>query len=210
MGQVHRLDINITGMPGAYTATVTDEFLKVKPGHDIKWKVKEPGGFPRDAVVFLQFYENIEDQKVYASGCLVDGDKTNGRRPGKKNGANDHRVEGRTRLNAQGRFLYEISYSESGNDYLLLDPEIIVEGNPDPPAPVGDKVPKGAGRPTRPKKRGTAAPKKAAKKKAGKTSGTRKAGKKKAGKSQASKRRKTVKKSKKAKKTARRRAIKKR
>ena len=196
MAQVHRLEINISGAPGAYQASVTRDPLRVKPGHDINWKVNEPDGFPRDAVVFLQFYENIDNQKVQSSGCLEDGDKYNGKQPGKKSGANDHRVDGRTRRNARGNFLYEIFYSEGGNNYLLLDPEIIVEG--DPPRGVVKKK---------------TAKKKAVKKSAAKKSGkkaSKATGRKTGGKTQAAKRRKASKRSNKAKKTAKRRAAKKR
>lgn len=196
----HFLDINISGTSGNYTATVSNAHLKVKPGKDLKWVVREPAGFPGDAVVFLQFYELTDGQKVYASGCLVDGAANNGKQQGNKGSANDHRVTGRIGLAAQGSFLYEIRYSDSTGDHMLLDPEIIVEGNPNPPAPTGDKPPKGSApgkRKVGAKKRGKATGKNAAKKKAGK----KKAGKKKAAKKG---------KGKKAKKTAKRRASKRR
>lgn len=183
------LDINITGSSGNYTATVSNAHCRAKPGKDLTWVVHEPAGFPADAVVFLQFYEVIGDQKVYSSGCLVDGAKNNGKQPGHKGGANDHRVNGRVGASAHGSFLYEIRYSDPSGDYMLLDPEIIVEGNP----PLDGRPPKRKRKGG--KKRGKAAKK--AKKKAGKKAGKKKAAKK--GKAKKAK-----------KKTAKRRATKKR
>ena len=217
MAPPHRPIITITASTTGYVASINDPSLKVRPAHDIKWKVNEPAGFPADGVVFLQFYENLHGQKVNSSGCMVDGVKNNGKQKGEKNGANDHRVTGKVAFNAQGAFLYEIRYADSGGDYLLLDPEIIVEGTPEPVK--DDEPPMGAARAdarkSRATKRGNAAKKKAARKKAVKKKAVKKAGKKtarkKAGKSQASRRRKAAKRSKKAKKkTAKRRAVKKR
>ena len=163
------LDINISGSSGNYTATVSNAHLRAKPGKDLKWVVHEPVGFPADAVVFLQFYELINAQKVYSSGCLVDGAKNNGKQPGHKGGANDHRVTGRVGSAAHGSFLYEIRYSDSSGDHMLLDPEIIVEGNP----PLDGRPPRRK-RKGGAKKRGKAAKKTTAKKKAGKKKATKK------------------------------------
>lgn len=200
MGQLHRLEIDISDTDDGYTATVTSDPVKCRPGHDIKWKVREPAGFPRDGVVFLQFFERIDGQKVYSSGCLDGGSASNGKHKGKKNGASNHRVDGHVGLTKQGPFLYEIYYSDSEGSHLLLDPEIIVEGSPDP-SPEDDKSPKGGKSKGVAKKRGKTAKKKSAKRQAAK----------KGGKTQAAKRRKAAKRSTKAKKkTAKRRAAKKR
>ena len=218
MAPPHRPIITITASTTGYVASINDPSLKVRPAHDIKWKVNEPVGFPADGVVFLQFYENLHGQKVNSSGCMVDGVKNNGKQKGEKNGANDHRVIGKVAFNAQGAFLYEIRYSDSGGDYLLLDPEIIVEGTPEPVK--DDQPPRDAARSTRRTRggnnRGQGAKRKAGRKKAGKRSGKKAGQKKGARKKSAAKRAgaaRAVKKStaKKAKKkTAKRRAAKKR
>src|SRR5688572_15593167 len=46
----------------------------------------------------------------------------------------DSAISGRVRNTAKGSLPYEIKYRlEAGGDHLLLDPEIIVDGNPEPP-----------------------------------------------------------------------------
>lgn len=210
MAPPHRPIITITAGATGYVASINQASFRARPSHVVKWKVSEPEGFPADGVVFLQFYERLGGQKVNSSGCLVDGVNNNGKHKGHKNGANDHNVTGKIAVNAQGSFQYEIWFSDARGDHFLLDPEIVVEGTPDPIR--DDKPPIGSARSTprkgASKKRGKAAKKSAAKKSGRKAS--KATGRKKARKAQASKRPKASTKSKKAKKTAKRRAAKKR
>jgi hypothetical protein len=197
MANSYSLQITIAGTPGKYTASIDVPSLKVKGWDDIEWNVVEPAGFPDDAIVYLRFFDKSAGAKIDGASPLMysNAGKKKGKKKVKNNKVDYHYVDGKVELGLPkgGSYLYEIRYADkSGTDVMLLDPEIIVEGDNPPIVPPGQSS-----------KRGRAAGARKAKKakKASKSGKARTAAKKGAGKA---KKTKSVKKARKARKAKKR------
>lgn len=165
----HNLDINIIGESKPFKASMpaSDVKRRAKPNQDIRWKVNETRGFPENAVVFLRFVDAL---KKNDDGCLVGRDVNHGRHPGRKSDKAHHFVDGHVAFGTSGpggaavTYRYQIWYDDpddmSQREHMLMDPEIIVEGDPDnvPPDEKGPRGHKAARRSTSAKR----APKKKA------------------------------------------------
>ena len=146
------LDVKVTikaNDKGEYFATVDQDKPTVRPARLIEWLFDAPRDFPRDSILYIRFYATDSIEKFADRGCMHGSAWKDGIGEAEPDG---RKIFGAVRNLAKGRFPYEIRYRLlAGGDYLLLDPEIIVEGSPEPP-PLGE----GKGR----KKSSTRAPEK--------------------------------------------------
>ena len=130
----HQIDITIiTNANGSFTTEISP-IGPVRPGKRIQWQITAPN-FQQDTEIYLQFYKkNSSDKKEYVAGCMHGGPFNNPNKPGKGGaGKNGRLISAKVRNLAQGKYHYEIRYSDDGGcDYLIKDPEIIVEGTPEP------------------------------------------------------------------------------
>jgi hypothetical protein len=100
----------------------------------VRWQVKRKDSFPDDATVILQFVSSPTPPKTNTDGPFVDGGVFNGRYT-----TTGKYITDLVGFTADGSYNYTISYDDNGTERLLLDPEIVVDGN----APILNKLLKG-------------------------------------------------------------------
>jgi hypothetical protein len=123
--------------PGNYVATVP-KTIAMRPAQFVAWTIVEPTvigstGAPTtfSFPVFVQEYKlNGSGKKVaQKKGCFLLG--VDGRQDGNRVSSKNHKVEERVGLQL-GTFDYYVGYIDAtGKDQMLVDPEIVVDGDPD-------------------------------------------------------------------------------
>ena len=138
------LNVRVTILPngsGGFSATIADDKPTVRPARTINWFFDAPGDFPRGSVLYIRFFKkNLIFQKVDDPGCMQGSAWRDGIGEAEPDG---RAIFGKVRNTAKGSHPYEVKYRLlAGGDHLLLDPEIIVEGSPEPTPDDKDKGPK--------------------------------------------------------------------
>lgn len=136
MAKTHNLRVNITeNGTGGYRATIDVDSQPSRPAHRINWFFDAPDDFPSNSVLYVRFFRRDgSGAKLDDDGCMHGGAWSGGIGEALPNGRS---ITGKVKNSARGTFTYEIKYRlELGGDYELVDPEIVVDGAPDP-GPVG-------------------------------------------------------------------------
>jgi hypothetical protein len=90
-----------------------------------QWKIQGANLLPDGAAVYLQFVNKLAG-KAPIDGPLFDGDKKKGKYKSTPSG-NTLFIESIV-TGVDGKYAYQIGYELDGTSHLLLDPEIVVEG----------------------------------------------------------------------------------
>lgn len=128
-----RIDVTITGTAGTYATTVVPDPAPATPFEDLDIFFDATASDISDAEFFIRFYKEKTDpdKKKYMKGCLLGGDGA-GKHKSAKSGK-FHKIAGKvesTPHHTPKSFFYEIWYTSGTTDYRLVDPEIVVEGDP--------------------------------------------------------------------------------
>jgi hypothetical protein len=118
------IEITLDPVTNQYVATVDILNAPAKRAGFVRWHIKRMDGFPAAATVIIQFVNQSTPPKVPTDGPFIDGSMTHGRYPTQGNF-----IYGLVGLLASGKFPYTISWDDGGTEKLLLDPEIVVDGN---------------------------------------------------------------------------------
>jgi hypothetical protein len=119
------IEIKYDNTYGSYVAIVDKRKAGAKRGGCVRWKIKRRDGFPNNATVIIQFVDSSRPPKSPVDGPFFDGAKTHGKYATTDNSI-INLIGGST---ADGGFNYTISYDDAGTEKMLLDPEIVVDGN---------------------------------------------------------------------------------
>ena len=131
MPKTHDLRVTITDVVGGnYAATIDVESQPSRPAHKINWFFDAPENFPENSVLYVRFFRYDNGVKIDDGGCMHGTAWSGGVGEAVPNGRS---IAGKVKNSAQGTFKYEIRYREElGDDHQLMDPEIVVDGGPDP------------------------------------------------------------------------------
>ena len=118
--------VKIVENSGVYSASVDEDPYSRAWSELAKWKIQGANLLPSGSVVYLQFVDKANG-KAPIEGPLYDGKK--------KGGKYNSQAAGNTIFiesvvsGANGGYHYQIGYELNNQPNLLLDPEIVVEGN---------------------------------------------------------------------------------
>jgi hypothetical protein len=107
-----------------YVAAVNKMKASGKRTGYVVWTLDRKDKFPKNAKVILQFVDRDTQPKVNVDGPMDDAKTSHGRY--ETTGQNINTTVGNS---ATGRFFYTLSYDDGGTERLLLDPELIIDGN---------------------------------------------------------------------------------
>jgi len=118
------IEITLDPITRQYVATVDIKNAHAKRAGFVRWHIKRKDSFPDAAPVIIQFVNQSTPPKAPTNGPFFDGSLTHGRYTNEGDF-----VYGTVGFTANGSFPYTISWNDSGTEKLLLDPEIVVDGN---------------------------------------------------------------------------------
>jgi len=132
-----RIDIKVKGTLGTYATTVVPDPLKAQPFEDVDVFFDVGESDIQDAVFSIRFYKEKADpdKKKYDKGCLLGGDGK-GKHVAKSSSPGFKKIDDKVEATPQHpakSFFYSVWYTDLKGDHMLVDPEIVVEG--DPPRP---------------------------------------------------------------------------
>ena len=78
--------------------------------------------FPQDSDIYLRFFEkDLDGVKVDVDGCITGSTFNHGIGGKGRAGTNGRLIQGKVKLTSQGRYGYEVRYTDAAGDHLLVD-----------------------------------------------------------------------------------------
>jgi hypothetical protein len=118
------VDIKLDTNGKNYMATVSDLHASGKRSDIFRWKISRKDNFPNKATVILQFVGN---GKSAINGPFDDAEQSLGRYE-----TTGNNLIGLVSTCASGPFSYSLSWVDGGAEKVLLDPEIVIDGDAAP------------------------------------------------------------------------------
>lgn len=131
MSADHQIDLKIvTNKDGRFSTTVANPG-SVRPGKGIKWVITAER-FPQDSDIYIRFYEkDLDGVKVDVDGCITGSTFNHGIGGRGAAGKNGRLIEGKVKLTSHGSYAYEVRFTDAAGDHLLVEKDIVVEGEPE-------------------------------------------------------------------------------